>query len=198
MFCKKGVTLNSQKNTCNSVSFLIKLQAEACKFVKKEALAEVFSCEFLLTVFLKEYLKYYLHDGGPYHIETSPSICRANQRTCAYMIGTSVMKELNHFLQIISVTSMVSSTLKHCLHCFMNENMNTKWINKVVITLRKKWNFPLRISSVNVTKSVDFCAFGHISSKNPSWKTSFFCTVSNTYLLELSVLPTEENVRKKQ
>ena len=97
MFRKRVVTLNSQKNTCNSVSFLIKLQAEACKFVKKEALAEVFSCEFLLTVFLKEYLKYYLHDGGPYHIETSPSICRANQRTCAYMIGTSVMKELKPF-----------------------------------------------------------------------------------------------------
>ena len=34
------------------------------------------------------------HDGGPYHIETSPMICRANQWTDFYMIGTSVMKEL--------------------------------------------------------------------------------------------------------
>ena len=27
------------------------------------------------------------HDGGPYHIETSPLICIANQWTCFYMIG---------------------------------------------------------------------------------------------------------------
>ena len=35
------------------------------------------------------------YDGGPYHIETSPLICRANQWTDLYMIGTSVMKGLN-------------------------------------------------------------------------------------------------------
>ena len=34
------------------------------------------------------------HDGGPYHIETSPLICSANQWSGFYMIGTSVMKEL--------------------------------------------------------------------------------------------------------
>ena len=33
--------------------------------------------------------------GGPYHIETSPLIFRANESTGFYMIGTSVMKELN-------------------------------------------------------------------------------------------------------
>ena len=32
------------------------------------------------------------HDGVPYHIETSPVICRANQWTGFYMIGNSVMK----------------------------------------------------------------------------------------------------------
>ena len=34
------------------------------------------------------------HDGGPYHTETSPSICKANQWTGFYMIETSVMTEL--------------------------------------------------------------------------------------------------------
>ena len=34
------------------------------------------------------------HDGGPYHIETSRLICRVNQWTVFYMIGTSFMKEL--------------------------------------------------------------------------------------------------------
>ena len=37
---------NSLKNTCVGVSFLIKLQALACNFIKKETLAQVFSCEF--------------------------------------------------------------------------------------------------------------------------------------------------------
>ena len=35
------------------------------------------------------------HDGGPYHIETSPLICSANQWTGFCMLGTSVMNELN-------------------------------------------------------------------------------------------------------
>ena len=35
---------NLQENFCARVSFLIKLQA--CNFIKKEALAQVFSCEF--------------------------------------------------------------------------------------------------------------------------------------------------------
>ena len=33
------------------------------------------------------------HDGGPYRIETSTLICRANQWTGFYLIGSSVMKE---------------------------------------------------------------------------------------------------------
>ena len=35
------------------------------------------------------------HDGGRYHIETSPLICSANQWTGFYMITVSVKKELN-------------------------------------------------------------------------------------------------------
>ena len=46
-----------------------------------------------------------------------------------------------------------------------------------LLTLHKKWSFPLRISSVNVTKSTDSCGFGHIYWRNPSCKTSFFCAV---------------------
>ena len=50
MFCKKGVLKkfrkNSQENTCARASFLTQFQAEACSFIKKEALANMFSCEF--------------------------------------------------------------------------------------------------------------------------------------------------------
>ena len=38
------VLRNSQENTCARVSFLIKLQVS--NFIKREALAQVFSCEF--------------------------------------------------------------------------------------------------------------------------------------------------------
>ena len=40
--------------------------------------------------------------------------------------------------------------------------------------LHKKWSFPLKISSVNVTKFAGNCGFGHIYWRNPEWKTSFF------------------------
>ena len=45
------ISRNSQENTCARVSFLIKLHTfglrlKACKFIKKETLAQVFSCEF--------------------------------------------------------------------------------------------------------------------------------------------------------
>ena len=38
------ISQNSQENTWARVSFLIKLQT--CNFIKKETLAQVFSCEF--------------------------------------------------------------------------------------------------------------------------------------------------------
>ena len=38
------ISQNSQENTCARVSFLIKLQA--CDFIKKGTLGQVFSCEF--------------------------------------------------------------------------------------------------------------------------------------------------------
>ena len=40
---------NSQESTCVRDSFLINLQAWASKFIKKESLAQVFSCEFCKT-----------------------------------------------------------------------------------------------------------------------------------------------------
>ena len=33
-------------------------------------------------------LENWIHDGDPYHTETTPFICRANQWTGFYMIGT--------------------------------------------------------------------------------------------------------------
>ena len=40
------ISQNSQENTYAKVYFLIKLKAEACNFIKKETLTQVFSCGF--------------------------------------------------------------------------------------------------------------------------------------------------------
>ena len=42
------------------------------------------------------------------------------------------------------------------------------------MSLHKKWNFPLRISPVSLTKSVVSWGFGHIYWRSASWKSSFF------------------------
>ena len=39
------ISQNSQESTCARLSFLIKLQAQDCNFIKNETLAQVFSCE---------------------------------------------------------------------------------------------------------------------------------------------------------
>ena len=54
------ISQNSQENTCLRVSHLIKLQAEAYNFIKKETLAQVFSCEICeisKNTFLTEHLR---------------------------------------------------------------------------------------------------------------------------------------------
>ena len=45
------------------------------------------------------------------------------------------------------------------------------------VTLYKEWGFPLRISSVNMTKSAISWGFGHNYWRNLKWKNSFFCAV---------------------
>ena len=53
------ISQNLQENTCARVSFLIKLQASVCHFIKKETLALLFSCEFFeisKNTFFREHL----------------------------------------------------------------------------------------------------------------------------------------------
>ena len=42
------------------------------------------------------------------------------------------------------------------------------------VTLKKKWSFPLKISSVNVSKSAASYGFVRIYWRNAKWKTFFF------------------------
>ena len=53
VFSKKGVLKNfakSQESTCARVSFLIKLLFQGCNLIKKDALTQMFSCEFCKIV----------------------------------------------------------------------------------------------------------------------------------------------------
>ena len=43
-------------------------------------------------------------------------------------------------------------------------------------SLHKRWSFPLRVFSVNVTKSTVFCGFGHIYWRNLDEKNHFLCS----------------------
>ena len=60
------------------------------------------------------------------------------------------------------------------------------------LTLHKKRSFPLRISSVNVTKYAGNFGFGHIYWRNLSWKTSCFvqCDVIGVLATPLRLLRT--------
>ena len=63
--------------------------------------------------------KYQLFDdGGLYHIETSPLICRANQWTGFYMIGTSSIRELKGFLSLT-----ISRKFGRVLNTLLGEQM---------------------------------------------------------------------------
>ena len=54
-------------------------------------------------------------------------------------------------------------------------------INYSITYTAQKWSFPLRTSSVNVTKSAGNCGFGQIYWRNPQWKTSFLCSAIITF-----------------
>ena len=51
-----------------------------------------------------------------------------------------------------------------------------------------KWSFPLRISSINVTKSAGNCEFSHIYWRNSERKTSFFFFAVNGTVKNQKVL----------
>ena len=53
-----------------------------------------------MTALPNNYNCYLFPDGGLYHIETSTLICFANQWTCFYVTGTSVMTELTIFTNV--------------------------------------------------------------------------------------------------
>ena len=156
-------------------------------------------------------------DGGPYHVETRLLICRTNLWTCFYKIGTSVVKDLRpyqtsmmeNFAKVVNDYSQ--GILPYTFDSAGNKPLKyisginkRDWFNQAILlklhflsfflialignlALHKKWSFPLRISSVNVTKSAatksfpgDFNTFtGEIFNG----KLYFLCSVSEIFLV---------------
>ena len=80
-----------------------------------------------------------------------------------------------------------------CFQGVWNENICQKWVNAQFRHIynqqcTKKWSFPLRISSINVTKFAVSCGFGHIYWRNPLWKTSLFVQCNYLKLLDLWII----------
>ena len=83
------------------------------------------------------------------------------------------------YIEVNHKVHFVFHNLKYDL--YLNTQKKDKFNLKINFTphglekfpLHKKWSFPLKISSVNVTKSVENCGFGHIYWRNPLWKLQF-------------------------
>ena len=74
------------------------------------------------------------------------------------------------------------------LNISLLETLMEIWILNEKSTLHKKWSFPFRISSVNVTKYTVFCKFGDIYCRNHSWKTSFFVQWQWLYICQFKYI----------
>ena len=86
---------------------------------EKHEVSKFFGCSFLSRSKPS-------HDGGRYHIETSPLICSANQWTGFYMISASVMKGLKINLIFLSVKTLCLNFL------YLPKNLHDVILQKTV------------------------------------------------------------------
>ena len=107
------------------------------------------------------------HEGGPYHIDTSPLICRPSQWTGFYMIGSSAMKELTYHNKI-SMIGLILLMSFHWLrdHCRISILISNefKWINPFLLPLK---------SSPMVIKIYDHAFFELYRIAHFLWTSSF-------------------------
>ena len=76
-----------------------------------------------------------------------------------------------HLAQVIIENLFGFNFLAYTVFSFPVMMMNSFY------AMRKSWSFPLRIYSVNLTKSAVSCGFGYIYWRNLQWKISIYCPV---------------------
>ena len=104
--------------------------------------------------------------------------------------STSIFQQSLYVL-FIAITLATYFYLKSVNKYDDNNSSNISFVNQKDKTLHKKWSFPLRVSSVNVTKSVENSGFGHIDWRKPKLKISF-CAVKD---LDEAVFTWNKNAR---
>ena len=96
------------------------------------------------------------------------------------LIWVEIISSNDSLTVLLSVILSESSYLTILLSLFKQAS--------TLYTLHKKWSFPLRITSVNVTKSVGNCVFGHIYWRNRYWKTFFVCSDNDDWRANFSMI----------
>ena len=182
------ISQNSQENSCARASFLIKLQA--CNFVKKEILPQVFSCKFceiLGTPFFIGHLwglLLYLRDETKTHAskEFFISSIKTFLVTMIKMITTSstdVFKSLSPYLY----NCFFKKTPQNCPFCHYLEHLVTKiseiltsnafesrelechassFLNEKPVIIKRIITKEIQLGETKSLKNVLFCKFQNL------------------------------------
>ena len=75
-------------------------------------------------------------------------------------------------------------SIRYNIDCAISSLIKSTDLLLQVYVLHKRPSFPLKISSVNVTKSAENCGFGHISWRNLERKTSRFGQLCQPFIEE--------------
>ena len=123
----------SQENNCARVSFLIELQASCPELYQKR--------DSGTGVFLWIWQNFLEHHFYRTHLVAASDSVK-------HLWWTAFTKKVKDWKTDFLVLKRFNKSSKSCF--------------EFILTLHKKWGFPLRISSVSVTKSPVSCRFGHI------------------------------------
>ena len=127
------ISQHSHGNTRGRASFLIKLQASGCNFIKKETPAQVFSCEcceiFKNTFFIKQLLRLLC-----WQIE---HLCNIKTQTHSHMFFCPILFVYNY--KMFKKSGTVFSLALMFYARFMERSNEAKTKQKYQTKQKKKW-----------------------------------------------------------
>ena len=141
---------------------------KAYNFIKKESLTRVF---LRILRNFSELLFFQKTSGGCF--------CKEDELEHSLQTNWKLLKKITLYLMKAVGEGRVRTSFDKWIFEFeivlykahaqvIQEILFTMWIARATLpALHKNWSFPLRISSINVTKSVGNWGFGHIYWRNP-------------------------------
>ena len=122
---------NSQENTGAKVSFLIKLQVSSCKFIRKETLAQVFSCEFCEVFKIVFFTKHLWATASVYGLKLLDLFLLQRTRVVACIDEVIVI-----YVFTVKYTSFISFYLLSLLEPFC--------LQVFIINCTERWRYVMR------------------------------------------------------